>query len=229
VQAQVVSLAQQNTATINAIQKTQQNADAQIAKVAGNVDALTKVNAQTAADVGNVKAQVANISQNSFRLESWLAQNTDGWRIHWVGVDTYHPGDPADAPAPVQQGRGGDVVGKPGGVPDGARNVRGGAAADSGRPVPDSSRSAAAPIKKGGEHHMWYLIFGIVIGIIACQVFEALEPAAQAKATAEEESLYGLIVKVIHGAYGMIFGKKKTTAPVVPATPVAPPNPPAQA
>ncbi len=66
---------------------------------------------------------------------------------------------------------------------------------------------------------MFWLIVAFVAGVIVSQVFEALEPAVQAKATAEEQSIYGSIIKLIHGAWSFVFGGKKKTA-VAPATPV---------
>ena len=66
---------------------------------------------------------------------------------------------------------------------------------------------------------MWELLIAFVLGVIACQIFEALEPAVQAKATAEEASIYGWIVQAIHTIWAKIFGKKKaaSTASTTPA------------
>jgi len=64
---------------------------------------------------------------------------------------------------------------------------------------------------------IWVLLL-IVLGVILSQIVTALEPAVQAKATAEEESIYGGIIKLFHGIWSFIFGGKKKTA----AAPAAP-------
>jgi hypothetical protein len=239
VTAQTLAIAQQNTVAIQAIQKSQQNTDAQQAKIAGNLDTMMKVNAATASDVGTVKAGIANITQNQFRLESWLAESTDGWRVHCLGVDTYHPGNPADAVAPVIQGSGGNLVGKLGSVPDGAGNVRGGTGPHGGRPVPAAQGSDSAPITKGGEKHMptWLVIVLTVIGTAVVygaaaalrQVILIKEATAKGNALIAEkilaevlgapavafEALVGIVVHVL------VADHPGTT----PLTPPAPPGP----
>lgn len=74
-QAQTVSLAQQNTAIINAIQKSAQDTDQFRTEVKGSLGALT---------------------QNQFRSESWLAEVSDGWRMRVLGI--------SPAPAPLEAG-----------------------------------------------------------------------------------------------------------------------------
>jgi len=95
VQAQVLTLAQQNTAIINAIQKSAQDADQFRTEVKGSVASLT---------------------QNQFRIESWLAKGTD----HWYGLWPRFRPDAGGVcgVSPVDAGHaGGDVVGKPDSVP----------------------------------------------------------------------------------------------------------------
>jgi len=70
VQAQVLSLAQQNTAIINAIQKSSQDTDQFRDQVKGSIASLTQV---------------------QFRFESWLAEVSDGWRLRMLGCAPYRP------------------------------------------------------------------------------------------------------------------------------------------
>jgi hypothetical protein len=70
VQAQVLSLAQQNTAIINAVQKSAQDTDQFRTEVKGNLASLTQV---------------------QFRFESWLAEVSSGWRMRVLGCAPYLP------------------------------------------------------------------------------------------------------------------------------------------
>ena len=187
VQAQIVSLSQQNTAIINAIQKSAQDNDTFRNEVKGSIASLTQV---------------------QFRFESWLAEVSDGWRLRVLGCAPYHPAGQA-GPELVD---GSDRERNPAGSD--ARSA--GAGADAKGPVLKEGR-AGAP-KKGGPSMFW-LIVAFVTGVIASQIFEALEPAVQAKATAEEESIYGRIIKLLHGAWSAIFGGKKKKAAATPPPP----------
>lgn len=70
VQAQVLSLAQQNTAIINAIQKSSQDTDQFRDQVKGSIASLTQV---------------------QFRFESWLAEASGRWRLRVLGCPPYRP------------------------------------------------------------------------------------------------------------------------------------------
>ena len=74
VQDSVVSLAQQNTAIINAVQKSAQDADQFRTQIGG---------------------QVSSLSQFQQRVESWLAEDVGGHWLLGVRVPAYHPGGQA--------------------------------------------------------------------------------------------------------------------------------------
>lgn len=87
-------------------------------------------------------------------------------------------------------------------------------------PVPAAS-AAPAPKEKPvvkETYHMtlfWIVVLCIVafvIGVLAKGVFEALEPAMDAKIQNEEMGLLTCIQKAIHVAWAAIFGKKKAAA-----------------
>ena len=178
VQAQVLTLAQQNTAIINAIQKSAQDADAFRTETKGSIASLT---------------------QNQFWIESWMADSSAHWVVRAAGVDTFpRPGALSDD----------HLVGVGGDVPRGdLPHVGAAGAGTDGKPV---------AVKKKGPSMFW-LIVAFVLGVIVSQVFEALEPAVQAKASAEEKSLYGSVISLVHGAWSFIFGGKKKTAVVAQA------------
>jgi hypothetical protein len=173
VQAKVISLAQQNTAIINAIQKSAQDADTFRTETKGGIASLT---------------------QNQFRVESWLAETTRHWRLRVLGVSAYP--DPGALSGNSGVGVGGDLPGHPGLVP--------------GSAVPGADRENAV-VKKGGPSVLT-IIIAFVLGVLASQVFAALEPQVEAKINSEEQSVYVWILKIVHGAWAMIFGKAKTTA-----------------
>jgi hypothetical protein len=170
-QAQTVSLAQQNTAIINAIQKSAQDNDQFRTEVKGGLASLT---------------------QNQFRSQSWLAEVSDGWRMRVLGI--------SPAPAPGEAGP--QLVDGHTGLGDGA--------------LPDA-RSAGAgadakvAVLRKGDRSMFWLIVAFVLGILVSQVFAALEPQVEAKIQSEEQSLYVLMLKLVHGAWAMLFGKAKAT------------------
>jgi outer membrane murein-binding lipoprotein Lpp len=168
-QAQTVSLAQQNTAIINAIQKSAQDADQFRTEVKGSVASLT---------------------QNQFRFDSWWATVSQRIRPRLLGFGGFD----AVVPAPGND----TVVGKPDG------SVGGAGPADGGRASP-------VQVRKGPT--MWELLIAFVLGAIASQVFAALEPQVEAKLAAEETSIYGSFIKLVHGTWAFIFGKKKTATP----------------
>jgi Na+/proline symporter len=63
-------------------------------------------------------------------------------------------------------------------------------------------------------------ILAFIIGALAVGIFQALEPALEAKLDAEEMGLLTCIQKAIHVAWSAIFGKKKAASTTAaPATP----------
>jgi hypothetical protein len=107
VSADILSLKQQNDLTLNAIQKSAQDADQFRNEVKGGIGSLT---------------------QMQFRLESWLAQASNARGVRDAGVAPY------PAPGAVRQDR---LVGKRGDLPgdSGVNGGRASAGADAEKPV----------------------------------------------------------------------------------------------
>jgi hypothetical protein len=171
VQASVLSLAQQNTAIINAVQKSAQDAD--------------QFRTET-------KGGIASLTQNQFRLESWLAETTRHWRLRVLGVGAY-PG-PGALPGDQLVGVGGDLPGHPGLVP--------------GSAVPGAGGKAHG-LEKGPT--MLELLIAFVLGVVAASVFAALESGMAATIATDEKGVILEAVAFVVKLWNKIFGKKAAT------------------
>jgi hypothetical protein len=178
VQAQTLAIAQQNTEIINAIQKSTQNADA----------------FQTSAKEG-----IASLTQNQFRLESWLAETTRHWRLRVLGVGAYP--DPGALPGDQLVGVASDLHGNSGPVP--------------GSAVPGADRKNPVVTRPGGQEKggptVFELLIAFVLGVVAASVFAALDQGFAARAEAEEQGILLSIVAFIVKLWNKIFGKKAAT------------------
>jgi hypothetical protein len=172
VQAEMVSLAQQNTAIINAIQKSAQDADQFRTEAKGGIASLT---------------------QMQFRFESWLAENSDGWRMRVLGIDPF--GAAGKAGPELVDGR------------DGVGGDRAGADAGSA----GVGAGAEKPVLRKWRPTMWELVMAFVLGAVVVSVLAALEQPVAAKVEAKEAGVILYAAAAVISAYSWVkalFGKK---------------------
>jgi hypothetical protein len=193
VQAQVVKLSQQNETIINAVQKSAQDADAFRLETKGGIASLT---------------------QCQFRLESWLAEASDGDRVRSLGIVPY--------PAPGQAGPQ-LVVGpdrRPGGAVPDARSA--GAGADAEKPVLSGQWPVASDRK--WRPTMLELLIAFIVGaaipiialLVALRRHSAAIEAYETKISVIENNFIARVEALIQRIEG------KPAAPFAPHTPAAP-------
>jgi len=196
VQAQVLSLAQQNTAIINAIQKSAQDNDQFRDQVKGDIASLTQV---------------------QFRLESWLAEASGRWRLRMLGCPPYRPAGQAGPELVV----GPDRVRNPSG-PD-ARSA--GAGADAKVPVLTRSTGSGQKkwrptmLELTIAFLLGALLSSVVLGILAA-LHQVLAEHILVKIGAIIQWLWNKLVGLIS-----LFKPKAQPAPAAPAPPPATPPP----
>lgn len=221
IQAQVVTLAQQNQTAITAIQKSQQDAQetkTQIGTLSGKMDSTNTKLGNLSDSIGGIGKVVGNVSQNQFRIESWLDESTDGWPLRACGVARYVRGDHGDNPDSPSGTVERKLDGVRSGLPDAGNSVPGGNDPGLGGTPADPQRSASAAIGKEVKHMAWYWIvilclFSAIAGIQVKAVIEALDPQLDAAIQQGESGILVWLAKIVHELVGFFHKPGKTAAP----------------
>ena len=197
VQAQVLSLAQQNTAIINAIQKSSQDTDQFRDQVKGSIASLTQV---------------------QFRFESWLAEVSDSWRLRMLGCAPYRTAGEAGPELVVGPDRVRDSSG-----PD-ARSAAAGADAKGAVLATDDRPSSMVNRPVKWRPTMLQLIVAFLLGCVLSSVVLGILAALHQVLADHVLAKIGAIISWIWAKLVGLIALFKPKAAVPPASPPAAPK-----